>query len=361
MSSCGSSIEANSGAEREALRTDDFDFDLPAELIAQTPAEPRDTARLLVLNRESGRLDHRVFRELDQLLQPGDLLIGNRSRVWPARLVGRRSDSGGRVGALLLRQAESGDGDWEALVRPGRRLQPGTRVVFERAGRSVEVEIRARLASGGRLLRVLGPTGNSNLLDVGETPLPPYIHGWSGDPERYQTIYGDRPGSAAAPTAGLHFTSELLDRLMRRGIGFDFVTLHVGTDTFRPIRATMVDEHEMHAEWAEVPPAVLARVAETRARGGKVIAVGTTAVRGLESAAVAAAGDGWSGWTRLFIRPGHRFLLVDALITNFHLPRSSLLLLVSALVGRESILSAYREAISRRYRFYSFGDAMLLC
>ena len=354
-------MEAHDGGERQALRTDDFNFDLPAELIAQTPAEPRDTARLLVLNRASGRLDHRVFRDLDQLLRPGDLLVGNRSRVWPARLVGRRSDTGGRVGALLLRQAESDDGDWEALVRPGRRLQPGTRIVFERAGRSVEVEIRARLASGGRLLRVLGPTGSSGLLDVGETPLPPYIRDWSGDPERYQTIYGDRPGSAAAPTAGLHFTPELLDRLVRRGVGFDFVTLHVGTDTFRPIRATMVDEHEMHAEWAEVPAEVLARIAETRARGGKVIAVGTTAVRGLESAASAPAGAGWSVWTRLFIRPGHRFLLVDALITNFHLPRSSLLLLVSALAGRESILSAYREAISCRYRFFSFGDAMLLC
>lgn len=359
MSSSASSIEGEGGAEREALRTDDFNFDLPAELIAQTPAEPRDTARLLVLNRESGTLDHRVFRELDQLLQPGDLLIGNRSRVWPARLVGRRGDSGGRVGALLLRQAESGD--WEALVRPGRRLQPGTRVVFERAGRSVEVEIRARLASGGRLLRVLGPADSSDLLEVGETPLPPYIRGWSGDPERYQTVYGDRPGSSAAPTAGLHFTPELLDRLVRRGIGFDFVTLHVGTDTFRPIRATMVDEHDMHAEWAEVPAAVLARVAETRAGGGRVVAVGTTAVRSLESAVDAAAGDGWSGWTRLFIRPGHRFQLVDALITNFHLPRSSLLLLVSAFAGRENILSAYREAVARRYRFFSFGDAMLLC
>ena len=360
MSSPASSFET-SGAERQALRTDDFDFDLPAELIAQTPAEPRDSARLLVLNRESGRLDHRVFRELDQLLQPGDLLIGNRSRVWPARLVGRRSDTGGRVGALLLRQAAGGD--WEALVRPGRRLQPGTRVVFERAGHSVEVEIRARLASGGRLLRVLEPADSSDLLDVGATPLPPYIRGWSGDPERYQTVYGDRLGSSAAPTAGLHFTPDLLDRLMRRDIGFDFVTLHVGTDTFRPIRATMVDEHEMHAEWAEVPAGVLARISETRARGGKVVAVGTTAVRGLESAAAAAAagGDGWSGWTRLFIRPGHHFVLVDALITNFHLPRSSLLLLVSALAGRENILSAYREAVSRHYRFFSFGDAMLLC
>jgi S-adenosylmethionine:tRNA ribosyltransferase-isomerase len=358
MVSSASSIEDSGGAERVALRTDDFDFDLPAELIAQSPAEPRDTARLLVVNRGSGDLDHRVFRELDQLLQPGDLLIGNRSRVWPARLAGRRSDTGGRVGALLLRRTESGD--WEALVRPGRRLQPGTRVVFERAGRSVEVEIRARLASGGRLLSVLGPTDTSDLLGVGEAPLPPYIRGWSGDPERYQTVYGDRPGSSAAPTAGLHFTSELLDRLVYRGIGFDFVTLHIGTDTFRPIRATMVDEHEMHAEWAEVPADLLARIAETRARGSKVVAVGTTAVRGLESAAGAAPGAGWSGWTQLYIRPGYRFQLVDALITNFHLPRSSLLLLVSALAGRENILAAYREAISRQYRFFSFGDAMLL-
>ena len=358
MSSSASSIEVSDGAERATPRTDDFNFDLPSELIAQTPAEPRDTARLLVLNHRSGGLDHRIFRELDQLLQPGDLLIGNRSRVWPARLVGRRSDTGGRVGGLLLRHTESGD--WEALVRPGRRLQPGTRVVFERAGRSVEVEIRARLASGGRLLKVLGPPGTADLLAVGETPLPPYIRGWSGDPERYQTVYGDRPGSSAAPTAGLHFTPELLDRLVRRGIGFDFITLHVGTDTFRPIRATMVDEHDMHAEWAEVPAKVLARVAETRARGGKVVAVGTTAVRGLESSAAAAPGDGWSGWTRLYIRPGYRFQLVDALITNFHLPRSSLLLLVSALAGRERILSAYREAVSRNYRFFSFGDAMLL-
>jgi S-adenosylmethionine:tRNA ribosyltransferase-isomerase len=358
MSSYASLATTDRTATDEPARTADFDYELPAELIAQSPAEPRDSARLLVLNRSNERPEHRVVRDLDQLLRPGDLLVANRSRVWPARLIGRRSDSGGRVEALLLRQDSAGA--WQALVKPGRRLRPGTRVAFEREGRRVEALVGARQSDGGRLLSVLAPAESNDLLTVGETPLPPYIQGWSGDPERYQTVFADRPGSAAAPTAGLHFTPRLLSCLAERGVRFETITLHVGTDTFRPIRAELIEEHELHAEWAEVPAELLAAAAETRRRGGRVVAVGTTAVRALESAATCATSTGWSGWTRLFIRPGYRFQLVDALITNFHLPRSSLLLLVSALAGRERILAAYREAVAQRYRFYSFGDAMLL-
>ena len=341
------------------FRTDAYDYALPRERIAQTPTEPRDSARLLMLARSGVAVAHHFFYELDRLLHPGDLLVANRTRVLPARLSGRRVGSGGRVEALLLAQYDAES--WEALVRPGRRLRPGSEVEFERQGRVMKVEVGDRLSNGGRLLRLPRGESSKQLLALGTPPLPPYIKHREVDPDRYQTVYGDRLGSAAAPTAGLHFTSALLERLVRRGVRLEFITLHVGTDTFRPIRRDRVDEHELHAEWAEVDAGVLAALAQTRARGGRVVAVGTTTVRALESAAPATAHPGgWRGWTDLYIGPGHHFQHIDAILTNFHLPRSTLLVLVSAFAGRERVLAAYQAAIAEGYRFYSFGDAMLL-
>jgi S-adenosylmethionine:tRNA ribosyltransferase-isomerase len=372
-------------SEPPPLRTADFDYDLPPELIAQTPAEPRDSARLLVLPRKDGPLAHRTFRELGAYLAPGDLLVLNRTRVLPARLVGRRADAaGGRAELLLLRRAD--DGAWEALVRPARRLRPGTPLVFG-DGR-LRGTVLGRTAAGTAHVRLTPEPVEPLLAQVGTVPLPPYIRGWSGDPERYQTVYATIPGSAAAPTAGLHFTPTLLAALQARGVSVEYVTLHVGLDTFRPIHLDDARAHPMHQEYYEVPPAVVAAIGRARAVGGRVVAVGTTSVRALESAALAAerasappsqrpsatssesaAEPGtphhsplapYSGWTDLFITPGYRFRAVDGLITNFHLPRSTLLLLVSALVGRERLLAAYAAAIAERYRFYSFGDAMLI-
>lgn len=341
------------------LRTADFDYELPRELIAQAPTEPRDAARLLVLDRATARISHRVVRELDQLLRAGDLLVANRTRVLPARLIGRKRVGGGRVELLLLK--EHAHGRWEAFVRPGRRLKPGTEVEVLAADGALRVQVGEMLPGGRRLVQLdeaspsrVGP------FTLGVLPLPPYIKGWQGDPERYQTVYGDVLGSVAAPTAGLHFTPGLLTRLQRMGVGLELVTLHVGPDTFRPIRAERVLEHDMHAEWASVPAQTLASISATRSRGGRVVAVGTTTVRAIESVAGLDESGGWSGWTRLFIMPGYEFRRVDALLTNFHLPRSTLLLLVSAFAGRDRISAAYDEAVRRRYCFYSFGDAMLI-
>ncbi len=351
----------------------DFDYALPPELIAQTPAEPRDAARLLVLPRTGGPVEHTVFRELGRYLRPGDLLVLNRTRVLPARLHGRRADAaGGRVELLLLRP--DADGTWEALVRPARRLRPGTPLVFG-DGR-LEAVVVARTAAGTARVRLTPEPTEALLAAIGEMPLPPYIHGWHGDPERYQTVYADTLGSAAAPTAGLHFTPALLAALEAQGVALAYVTLHVGLDTFRPVHEVDARAHPMHRERCEVPPAVVAAVQRARAAGGRVIAVGTTSVRALESAALAAEQSSatapatatppdpplapYAGWTDLYVMPGYRYRVVDGLITNFHLPRSTLLLLVSALVGRERLLAAYAEAIRARYRFYSFGDAMLI-
>ena len=357
-----------------SLPTELFTYDLPPELIAQAPAEPRDSSRLLVLDRASGELAHATFRDIGRWLRTGDLLVANRSRVVPARLRGRLP-TGGAVEMLLLRRVEAGC--WEALVKPGRKLPPGTRVELSPDLAATIVE---RTPAGGRLIRFerSGDAGCDNgseaelgtdsldaaVLALGTLPLPPYIHDYAGDPERYQTVYGDVLGSAAAPTAGLHFTPDLLSRLGAEGIGFATVTLHVGLDTFRPVRATDLTEHEIHAEACSVSEETVAAIDETRARGGRVVAVGTTTVRALETVA-AGVPDGaplqpWSGETRLYILPGYRFRVVDALVTNFHLPGSTLLAMVSALAGRERIISAYREAIDRRYRFFSFGDAMLI-
>ena len=335
----------------------DFDYDLPPELIAQEPLEPRDAARLLVLDRcaDAVSLAHRHVRDLPALLRPGDLLVANRSRVLPARVRGRLK-GGGRAELLLLTRL--GPGVWQTLARPARRLRLGDVVAISE---HLSARIVAAEAGGVRQIEVDSAADDPDaaLLAAGSVPLPPYIHGWRGDPERYQTIFAAEAGSAAAPTAGLHFTRELIDRLAQRGIGFTAITLHVGLDTFRPIDPEVAQpaDHKMHREWFSVPPAAAQQIARTRASGGRIVAVGTTSVRTLETWASTGSS---AGWTDLFILPGYQFRLVDALLTNFHLPRSTLLMLVSAFAGREPILAAYAAAAEARYRFFSFGDAMLI-
>ncbi|HEX9036579.1 MAG TPA: tRNA preQ1(34) S-adenosylmethionine ribosyltransferase-isomerase QueA [Ktedonobacterales bacterium] len=350
------------------MRASDFDYTLPPERIAQTPIEPRDSARLLVLHRDTGAAEHRIFRDLVEYLRPGDLLVANQSRVLPARLLGIKDGSGGRVELLLLAaRADLGPDRWEALARPGKRIHDGQRLVF---GAGVLVaEVEGTAANGERIVRLVPREGTvaEAVERVGATPLPPYIHAKLTDPERYQTVYAREPGSAAAPTAGLHFTPALLERIQTLGVGVAYVTLHIGLDTFRPVEKDDLSEHVMHSEWIDVSAETAARVNATRAAGGRIIAVGTTSTRTLEAVAGLAAERGagdllipYQGRTALFITPGYQFRAVDALITNFHLPRSTLLALVSAFAGRERILAAYAEAIAREYRFYSFGDAMLL-
>jgi len=355
--------------ETPRLRVDDFDYELPSDAIAQTPAEPRDASRLLVMDRarSSGgvpALAPGTFGELGTWLRPGDLLVVNDSRVMPARLRGRRS-GGGAVELLVLRPLDDAEGRWEALVRPSRKVRDGEMVDV---GDGETVEVGERLGAGTRAIR-FGRDPHAVMAAAGEMPLPPYIHDRSAPADRYQTVYARPPGSAAAPTAGLHFTPELLERLAGGGVGRASVTLHVGLDTFRPLEGDFVDQHHIHREWFEVPAATLDAVVATREAGGRVVAVGTTTARVLESAAAGAAA---SGWTDLYVTPPHRFRQVDALITNFHLPRSSLLLLVTAFVqagmpgrpsaheARDTLLAAYREALDSGYRFFSFGDAMLI-
>ncbi len=417
------------------MKTSDFDYALPPELIAQTPIEPRDASRLLVVDRGSGDLAHRRFSDVLDYLRPGDLLVGNNSRVIPARLHGVK-ETGGSVEIFLLRPHEAGA--WECLVG-GKGLRPGVRVHLRRpstspalradsaqdalvttqrstlsagpaedwhtVGSAVEgaerpedrditatilaetemgerppaitATVLAETPTGGRIISFEPPV-DEWLWDVGETPLPPYIHEPLADAERYQTVYSHIEGSVASSTAGLHFTPEMLVELRERGVRFAAVTLHIGLDTFKPVQAENIEEHRIHREWAELPPDTARAVNETRLGGGRIIAIGTTVVRTLESAAKIALGFnpcdevpegsvcGWqtvaafSGETDLFIRPGHRFRAVDAMITNFHLPRSTLLMLVSAFAGKDLMDRAYAEAIRERYRFYSFGDAMAI-
>lgn len=335
------------------LRLSDFSYDLPPDRIAQTAAEPRDASRLLVLHRSTGALEHRVFRDLPNLLEPGDLLVLNDSRVLPARLLGRKT-SGGRAEVLLLRPLDGRE--WEALVFPGRRLRPDSEIVFGQD--EARLRIGERTEAGGRKVRFEGDLPVEAVLSrFGQMPLPPYIHDYHGDPERYQTVYARAPGSAAAPTAGLHFTPELLAHIQARGVGITQVTLHVGLDTFRPIKTDDVAQHVMHSEEFEIPEEAAEAVSAAR---GRVIAVGTTVVRALESAVEGGRVTAGRRATRLFIRPGDRFQVVDGMVTNFHLPRSTLLVLVAAFAGRETVLDAYRTAIREGYRFYSFGDAMLI-
>ncbi|MDR7522224.1 MAG: tRNA preQ1(34) S-adenosylmethionine ribosyltransferase-isomerase QueA [Armatimonadota bacterium] len=333
----------------------EFDYTLPPDLIAQEPASPRDASRLLVVDRATGRLTHRIFREIGDYLRPGDVLVLNDTRVMPARLRGRRTPSGGAVELLMVRPAAAGA--WEALVRPGRRLPPGS--VVEVGPHAVRLEIGERLPDGRRLVRL---QDGGEILDLlhrtGEVPLPPYIRAPIGDRERYQTVYARHEGAVAAPTAGLHFTPELLERLRGQGVQIVTLTLHVGPGTFRPIVADDIAGHRMDPEPYAISPEAAGTIARRR---GRLVAVGTTVVRALESAI---GPDGrvrsGQGWTDLFIAPGYAFRGTEILVTNFHLPKTTLLLLVCAFAGRELVLRAYHEAIRERYRFYSFGDAMLI-
>jgi S-adenosylmethionine:tRNA ribosyltransferase-isomerase len=336
------------------MKTSDFYYHLPPEYIAQTPVEPRDASRLLVLKRDTGKLEDSIFRDIGKYLQPGDLLVINRTRVIPARIFARKS-TGGRVEVLLLRRQDLLT--WECLVG-GKGLSMGKTITIENGPSAVIVEV---LDGSRRRLRFTEPI-EPYFSRVGHVPLPPYIHEPLQDPERYQTVYAHEPGSAAAPTAGLHFTTRLMDELKAQGVSFAEVTLHVGLDTFAPVIESNPEEHQIHTEWCQVPPATVDAIARAHQSGGRIIAVGTTSVRTLESAARAGLNAilSYSGPTNLYILPGYRFKLVDAIITNFHLPKSTLIMLVSAFAGREQILHAYKVAMQEHYRFYSFGDAMFI-
>ncbi len=339
------------------MKTSDFYFDLPEELIAQTPLERRGASRLLCLDRWSGAREHRIFSELPELLHPGDCLVMNDSRVLPARLMGMR-ETGGVVEVLLLR--DLGGGRWECLTRPGRKTRPGTRLIFGNG--ELEAEVLEVAEGGNRIVEFKYEGIFLEVLErLGKMPLPPYIKVELEDGERYQTVYSKEPGSAAAPTAGLHFTKELLARIADRGVRECFVTLHVGLGTFRPVKAEDIEEHEMHSEFCIMPEETARIITETKRSGGRVVCVGTTSCRTVESFANEdGTMDAKSGWTNIFIYPGYRFKCMDALVTNFHLPESTLIMLVSAFAGRENVLAAYNEAVREKYRFFSFGDAMFI-
>lgn len=339
------------------MKTSDFDYNLPEELIAQTPLERRDGSRLLALDKNDGSFSHWHFYDLPRFLRPGDCLVMNDSRVLPARLIGHRP-TGGVCEVLLLR--DQGDDNWECLVRPGRKLKPGARVNFGEG--QLSAEIINELPDGKRLVHFLYQgIFMEKLEQLGRMPLPPYIKSELVDGERYQTVYSKVLGSAAAPTAGLHFTPELLKQIADMGVSLCYVTLHVGLGTFRPVKAEEIEEHEMHSEYCEISEETARIINKTREAGGRVICIGTTSCRTLESFAEE---DGTmrakSGYTNIFIYPGYRFKVMDGLVTNFHLPKSTLIMLVSALAGREHVLAAYREAVKKRYRFFSFGDAMFI-
>ncbi len=339
------------------MKKSDFAFDLPEELIAQTPLQRRDASRMLVLNRQTGEIVHRHFYELPQYLNPGDCLVLNDSRVLPARLLGNRL-TGGSVEVVLLR--DLGEGKWECLTRPGRKTKPGTELTFGEG--TLTATVTEALDDGNKVLQFHYDGIFLEILDkLGKMPLPPYIKEELQDRERYQTVYSRELGSAAAPTAGLHFTQELLEQIRGKGVSVCYVTLHVGLGTFRPVKEEDILDHVMHAEYCEIPAETARTINETHAAGGRVIAVGTTSCRTLESFTDA---DGTvradAGWTDIFIYPGYTFKCIDALVTNFHLPESTLIMLVSALAGRENILHAYEVAVRERYRFFSFGDSMLI-
>lgn len=340
------------------MKKSDFYFDLPERLIAQHPLEQRDASRLMVLDRRDGSVTHRHFRDLLEYVQPGDCMVFNNSRVIPARLMGHAVGHVTPIEVLLL--TDKGDGLWECLTRPGKKTRTGVELTFGDGLLTATVE--AVQPDGNRLIRFHYEGIFLEILDkLGTMPLPPYIKEKLDDPERYQTVYSKTPGSAAAPTAGLHFTTELLDALKAKGVKLAFVTLHVGLGTFRPVKEDEITDHIMHSEYYIMDEETAGIINDTRAAGGKIWAVGTTATRTLETIA---ADDGTvraqSGWTDIFIYPGYKFKVLDCLITNFHLPESTLIMLVSALAGREHVLAAYEEAVKERYRFFSFGDAMMI-
>ena len=340
------------------MKTSDFYYDLPQELIAQDPLEDRSSSRLLVLDRKTGEMEHRVFRDITEYLRPGDCLVVNNTKVIPARLLGVKEDTGAGIEILLLKR--KADNVWETLVKPGKKARPGARIVF--GDGILKGEVLEVVDEGNRLIRFEYEGNFEEILDrLGQMPLPPYITHQLKDKNRYQTVYAEHDGSAAAPTAGLHFTPELLEEIQAKGVRLAHVTLHVGLGTFRPVKVEDVSQHHMHSEYYVVEEEQARLINDTRASGGRVICVGTTSCRTLESAAdedgILRAG---SGWTDIFIYPGYRFKIMDALITNFHLPESTLLMLVSAFADKEKIMKAYEEAVRQRYRFFSFGDAMFI-
>lgn len=340
------------------MKLSEYDFYLPDELIAQRPVEPRDSSRLMVVKREGGALEHRLFRDLIEYLNPGDALVVNETRVLPARLLGMREGTGGAIEVLLLKRLDQNR--WECLVKPGKKARPGQKVLFG-DGRLVATVLDTTEV-GGRIIEFAYQGVFEQILDeLGQMPLPPYITERLEDKERYQTIYAREEGSAAAPTAGLHFTPALLERIQAKGIHLHKVLLHVGLGTFRPVQTEDPLEHRMHSEFYRVTSETAEALNEIKAQGGRIVAVGTTTVRTLESSTgedgLIRAGE---GWTEIFIYPGYRFKAIDALVTNFHLPKSTLLMLVSALAGRERMFEAYETAVRERYRFFSFGDAMLI-
>ena len=340
------------------MKVSDFDFYLPEELIAQHPLEKRDTSRLMVLDKKTGEIEHKIFKDIIDYLNEGDTLVLNNTRVMPARLIGEKENTGGKIEFLLLKRLE-GD-KWECLAKPGKTAKPGRRFTF--GDGKLKCEVLEVLETGNRVIEFEYDGIFEEVLDsLGEMPLPPYIHERLEDSERYQTVYSKEKGSAAAPTAGLHFTEELLEQIKAKGVNIAYVTLHVGLGTFRPVKAETIDEHVMHSEFYQVSEETARIVNETKDRGGKIISVGTTSTRTLET-----IGDEngrikeCSGWTNIFIYPGYKFKVVDRLIPNFHLPESTLIMLVSTLAGKDHVLNAYNEAVKEKYRFFSFGDAMFI-
>ena len=341
------------------LKKSDFYFDLPQELIAQDPLEDRSASRLLVLDRKTGAVEHHTFREITNYVRSGDCLVLNNTKVIPARLMGVKEDTGAAIEVLLLKRRDNDV--WETLVKPGKKARPGAKIVF--GDGCLRAEVLDVVEEGSRLLRFDYEGIFEEVLDrLGEMPLPPYITHKLQDKNRYQTVYAKYEGSAAAPTAGLHFTEELLAQIEEMGVNIAYVTLHVGLGTFRPVKADNLSEHHMHSEHYEVTPETAELINRTKESGGRVICVGTTSCRTVESAAEESGRvQPGCGDTEIFIYPGYRFKVLDCLITNFHLPESTLVMLVSALAGRENVLAAYREAVEERYRFFSFGDAMFIC
>jgi S-adenosylmethionine:tRNA ribosyltransferase-isomerase len=338
------------------MKLEEFDYDLPKELIAQEPAEPRDSCRLMMVDKKTGEWEHHTFRDILDEIRPGDVFVFNNTRVIPARLHGHRKDTGGKVEALLL--TPKGNDVWEILVNPGRKALPGMEIVFNE---HMSCKILDKTDYGGRIAQFTYDGDFDNMLEeIGEMPTPPYIHKKIKDNSEYQTVYAKYNGSAAAPTAGLHFTPELMEEMKKRGAELRFVTLHVGLGTFRPVNEENIEDHEMHREWYTVSQETADAINRAKDEGRRVIAVGTTSVRTLESAGQSGRLEAGSSWTQLYIYPGYQWHIVDAIVTNFHLPKSTLIMMMAAFIGTDHILAAYREAVKQKYRFFSFGDAMFL-